>query len=80
MVPQIPTLFLLTTHSAGFAHQDNVSLSLIMTSIEVDRYVSGIKRVLLLLSSSKLYPRLSVSKLREDIPYLGFLVHFPVRS
>jgi len=79
--PQVLTLFLLmATPSASFAHQDNASLKLMMTSIEVDRYVSGIKLILLLLSSSTPYPRLNVSKLREVISYLGFLVHSPERS
>jgi len=45
-------------------HQENISLDLMIKSMEVARYLSGIMRTLWLLSSNTPYTRLSISQSR----------------
>ena len=62
-----PTLFLHTTTSLG--HQDNMSLMLIIRSMEIARYLSGIRPIVLLFSSSIRYTRLNVSSNARSLYY-----------
>jgi len=80
-LPQRMLLFT-TTSSAGFRHQDNISLNPMINSIEAALYWSGIMRMPLLLSSSnpcRMF-NLVFPSYESIIPYLGFLIHPPMRS
>ena len=54
------TPFLYSTN-ATLGHQDNMSLMLMIRSMEIARYLSGIRPIVLLFSSSIRYTRLSIS-------------------
>ena len=63
--PYSPTLFLYT--SATLDHQDKTSLALMILSIAMALYLSEIRRILLLLSSSIRYTRLNVLPHAESL-------------